>query len=428
MNFFAHFFSDGFSHRLDPTRRSFQSRPLPAYPPEDHPHTPSVSSMNARLIDQTSPNQFVIQRGMSFSTADQQFHHTHPAGPPHPMHHHHHHPDVLPLDLIEPNHHQFRNRSVTSPQIPQLSQPLSDLSSATPSSVFTESNVPHQEDTASSPNTPKAYEVPSDSKTCHQSVSPVLSHTNTLPNPRRPHTASGGSQPVLSPHQQHSPTSFTHSSSDVRMNHLMRAPDVPPHRSNSTMQQHQVGKGMIHHHHTTDDPITSPVYARPESGLYSEIPGDNLQFFPKITPPTDSLLRGGPPPMHMVNDGSVVNCDRYSDYSDIPSACSTTMNNDMKRGHLPSVGEYRNDSRLSSDSMSSFSTDSQSSSPSHSKIDDHQLQHFNRIGSGRSDHNTIPEEHDYDEANSVITTATDNMSTVNSKSGHGNDLKVSHYY
>ena len=399
---------------MEPMRMSLHNRPLPDYPPADHPHTPSVTSMNAHLIDQTSPNQF--QRGMSFSTADQQFHHTHQMHMQQ-HHHHHHHPDVLPIELVDPNH-QFRNRSVTSPQIPQLSQPLSDLSSATPSSVFTESNVPHQEETtASSPNTPKAYEVPSDSRTCHQSVSPVMSHTSTLPNPHRPHTASGGmmtSQPAISPHPQssHSPISFTHSSSDVRSNNHFRPPDVPPHRTHSNAQQ-----GMNQH----QDIPTSPVYARPESSLYSEIPGD---LFPKITPPTDSTIgRSTVMPTMGVNDGSLVNSDRYSDYSDISGACPPM--DDAKRRHLPSVGEYRSDRRSSSDSISSFSTDSQSSSPSHSKIGDmnhnHQ-QHFNRIGSGRSGHNTIPEEHDYDEANSIIT---DNMSTVNSKTGHVNDLKVS---
>ena len=405
---------------MDATRISLSNRPLPAYPPESHPRTPSVSSMSARLIDQTSPNPF--QRGQSFSTSDHHFHlqQSHPPS-------HLHHPDLLPLDL-DPTHHQLRNQSVTSPQIPQLSQPLSDLSSATPSSVFTESNVPHPEENASSPNTPKAYEVPSDSKTCHQSVSPVMSH-HTLPNPRRPHTATGvmASQPVLSRHPQssHSPVSFAHSSTDVRTNQQLvsnRPPEVPPHRGNS--QQKMLTQPPSH------NPTTSPVYARPESGLYSEIPNEHGDVFPKISPPTESITGHSLAPHSIISDNSLVGSDQYNDYSDVTGPCVSPLN-DIGQSKLPSVLEYRDENRLSSESMSSFSTDSQSSSPSHSRIGDITAHHhLTRINSSRSgQHNvttttTIPEEHDYDEANSIITDSSISGKFSNSKTSHI-DVKVS---
>lgn len=281
------------------------------------------------------------------------------------------------------------------------------------------------EDNLSSPNTPKAYEVPSDSKTCHQSGgSPVMSH-NTLPNPRRPHTATGvmASQPVLSRHPQtsHSPVSFTHSSSDIRNNHpvSIRPPDVPPHKANSFGHQQQ--RPVIHH--SNQQP--QHMITRPESGLYSEVPNDtsgNTEY-PKITPPADSTLglSTGLPPM--ISDGSVISSDQYSDYSDIPGACGSPPPPPPPlegRQKLPSLEEeYRNNNRLSSESMSSFSSDSQSSSPAHSKVSDVNIQlnkmpppSSGRPGPGLVSHIPIPEEHDYDECNSVIT---DNSSSINSK-------------
>ena len=416
---------------MSSVRASQRFRPLPAHPQDDdihHPRTPSVSSMNARLIDQTS---FQFQRGASFSERDHQFHHhpqqfhQHPSHPPQ-------HPDFIPLDS-DPNH-QFRTGSITSPQVPQLSQPLSDLSSATPSSVFTESNVPHPEENLSSPNTPKAYEVPSDSKTCHQSVSPVSGQTNTLPNPRRPHTATGmmASQPMIShhPHSSHSPVSLTHSSTDVRTNHTLhsgnRPPNVPPHRTNVQIPR--------------EGAMTSPSSACPESTLYSEIPNEPVNSggnkFPMITPPADSTLGRSAPLPSVGNNSSNVSSDPYSDYSDIPAACGSPFNEESRTNMVTSTTMSQNGHGPThqrhpsfSDSMSSFSTDSQSGSPNHSQIGigsgKSHVRMMDSNRSGPSSHLPLSEEHDYDEANSLIDEKSPSVvPRLNSKSSHVSEVKV----
>ncbi len=161
------------------------------------------------------------------------------------------------------------------------------------------------------------------------------------------------------------------------------------------------------------------MYTRPESGLYSEIAGEDPRFH-KMVPPIDHT--------HLTSMDT-----QYNDYSDIPEIPEMGG-----RPHLPSLGEYRNQGDiLSSDSMSSFSTDSQTSSPTHSKMGGvaGEMHHLNRINSGRSGLGMggrvpIPEEegdHDYDEANSVITDNSVPVSSVNgSKSAHSSnsDAKV----
>ena len=162
------------------------------------------------------------------------------------------------------------------------------------------------------------------------------------------------------------------------------------------------------------------MYSRPESGLYSEIAGEDPRFN-KMVPPVDHT--------HLLSMDP-----QYNDYSDIPEIPEMGG-----RPHLPSVGEYRNHGDiLSSDSMSSFSTDSQNSSPTHSKMGGvaGEMHHLNRINSGRSGVGMgggrvpIPEEEgdpDYDEANSVITDNSAPVSSVNGMHSSSNsDTKVNY--
>lgn len=329
--------------RLEAVRTSQRNRPLPAHPVE---HTPSVSSMHAHLIDQSSPPHQNFEM--------EHFH----------LHRQMHYPENLPMLDTEP--HNFRSTSITSPPFPQLSQPLSDLSSATPSSVFVESVIPHQDNrNLLSPSNPNPYEVPNESETGHVSVSPT-GNIHNFPHFQRSHTSTVVSQPFTHSAPMHPPAPVTQSSSELF--HGSIPPDVPPHRTSNTL-------GRIH---SPISPVevarkghsVSPKLVRPESGLYSEIPGETSperkerKFISAVNPSFGPSV-----PYHSEgNNSSIVSSDQYSDYSDIPSACGPQIDNKIHehRGRLPPDGLNNRTSSLS-DSISSFSTDSQSGSPHHGR-------------------------------------------------------------
>lgn len=218
---------------------------------------------------------------------------------------------------------------MTSPHYPTLSQPLSDMSSVTPSSVFNESSVvppqryPHNRSPVSPVNA-NPYEVPNDSESGHHSVSPP-GHTHH--SSRRPHTANAmmSSQPAFYPSSSHSRTPpLTQSNVELFQFH---PPPIPPHRSNTV-----IGAMQMSNH------VRSASPRIPEEGDYSEIPES----------PKEKPFDG-----HSSPDSS----GQYDSYSDIPTAISPPLEGGSKN-FKSSPGHSS-----TSESISSFSTDSQSTSP-----------------------------------------------------------------
>lgn len=348
--------------RFESVRSSQQNRPLPPNPPNAHNplhvlhSTPSTTSMQAHLIgrDHSSPTMFETN----------QFYPQ--ISPGYPSQHHY------PIEL-EP---RLRSASITSPHQPgpTLSQPLSDISSVTPSSVFTESNLPHPDNrNPFSPNNPVPYEIPNVSESGHHSVSPPA-HMHSISNPHRPHTATGvvphTAVGVLSSH----PSSHQHNTALTKSNmelFELNAPPIPPHRAQSNAGAMHSPNNVFRDNHSA-----SPRLVRPESGLYSEIPTESGE--PVISVPIDTKHRGLPL-NSMGGANSPVSSDQYSSYSDIPAACSPTLKEqnieeqekrDKFSPHLksyPSNGQHSPGHSSLSDSISSFSTDSQSHSPSREK-------------------------------------------------------------
>ena len=347
--------------RFESVRSSQQNRPLPPNPPNAHNpllglhSTPSTTSMQAHLIvqDHSPPmfetSQFYPQVSPGY----------------HPPQHHY------PME-VEP---RLRSASINSPHQPgpTLSQPLSDISSVTQSSVFTESNLPHPDNrNPFSPNNPVPYEIPNVSESGHHSVSPPAQFH--ISNTHRPHTATGvvphAAVGVLSSHHSNNPqhhTALTQSNMEL---FELNAPPVPPHRAHSNA-------GLIHSPNSAfrDNHSASPRLVRPESGLYSEIPTESGE--PVISGPINTKHRGLP-----LNSrggmNSPVSSDQYSSYSDIPAACSPTLNEqneeqEKRDKFSPHLKSYHSNGQQSpshsslSDSISSFSTDSRGHSPSREK-------------------------------------------------------------
>lgn len=289
-------------------RMSQQNRPLP---PNPQTPTPSATSVNARLIIKDYSPPF------DHSYPEYPHHPSYPP-PPHPYHH--------PIDMEMEQ--RMRSVSVTSPHYPTLSQPLSDMSSVTPSSVLFNEVVPTSggrypsNRSPVSPGNANPYEVPNESESGHHSVSPP-GHAHS----RRPHTANAmmSSQPAFYPssvhHHHGNSRTPPMTQSNVELFQLNRAPPVPPHRSNT---------------------ITGTVggATRLDEGDYSEIPDspeDEKSQGPHISPISSSE---GP----------------YNSYSDIPNAVSPAQ-------HLGCDAKSSPAHSSSSESISSFSTDSQSTSP-----------------------------------------------------------------
>ena len=349
-------------------RISQQNRPLPPNPAQTP--TLSVTSMNAHLIGREfSPpgpiggatnvmfhHQHSQQHEQFFIpeyppgypiTHQHSIHYPPPSQYPPPSHHHH------PLDTMEHNHNgRLRSVSITSPHYPTLSQPLSDIST---SSVFTESNIPHPEEMVhtngmppSSPNPPNPYEIPNESETGHHSASPPH-NVRLFSGTRRPQTAQG-----MIPHhqqqqqqqmlQQH-PTPYAQSNMELQ---FTGPPPVIPHRSNSNVTA--TGAGLSASLLRAAKRSKTP----PQEADYSEIPDS----------PTDTAPRSG------VANSSPVSSDQYNSYSDIPSAISPHLkkqdsNHDKERftSQAEVVARISPGHSSLSDSISSFSTDSQSASP-----------------------------------------------------------------
>ena len=333
--------------RMSLARISNQTRPLP---PNPHTPTPSAQSVNARLIkDYSPPNHAFMEYPQSY-----------PHQQPHPhmeypfSHHPHHHHRPLDLDPgpggIGVMDTRMRANSATSPQCPTLSQPLSDMSSVTPTSVFAESNPSQSQGQSQghhhpqrypsnrspvSPTNPNPYEVPNESETGHHSVSPP-GHMHTLPGTRRPHTANPSLGPsVFYPSSSHHQTSPPFSQSNAELFQLGAAPPIPPHRSNTNIGLVRGGAGG----------------GSPQDADYSEIPDDS---------PTDNKPPPGRYDNEMIPSSSPLQSDQYNSYSDIPTAVSPY--NIGVIGGGGGMKESPGHSSLS-ESISSFSTDSQSSSP-----------------------------------------------------------------
>ncbi|XP_019851123.1 PREDICTED: uncharacterized protein LOC109581455 [Amphimedon queenslandica] len=335
--------------RFDSARLSNQNRPLP---PNPHTPTPSAMSVNARLIKDYSPpfdHAFSEYPPGSYPHQQQHSHLHHQFS-----HHSHHHP--IDLHVGDPGpvmgmDTRMRANSATSPHYPTLSQPLSDMSSVTPTSVFAESSNPGQSQGLSqghthhhaqrflsnrspvSPTNPNPYEVPNESESGHHSVSPP-GHHHTLPGTRRPLTtnhSTGQFYPISSSHPHHGPTS-PFSQGNMDMFQFESAPPVPPHRSTTNL-----GQG---------------IRASPPDADYSEIPDDS---------PTEK-----PPPAPYDNQGSPIQSEQYNSYSDIPTAVSPY--------NIGVIGGGGHKEKMSpghsslSESISSFSTDSQSTSPARGAV------------------------------------------------------------
>lgn len=248
-----------------------------------------------------------------------------------------------------------RTGSLQSPGLPQLSQPFSDISSNTNSSVFMEaSNVPENPSAALSP--PNPYEVPAESDTGHHSTSPP---SNTLPHPRRPHTATGRmmtspSQPNIPPPPNRAPPPLTQSSLELF------------HHNNHHHHHHPA---VPHHAHSALGPLHSPVEIIRESPQmtspdYSEVPIesdavgsgiDSSVMFSSVPPEstTGHSMRGGGG-----GESSIISSDQYSSYSDIPAVCDV-LPPIFDASPPPPFSNHHPNPELSSESISSFSTDSQ---------------------------------------------------------------------
>ena len=156
------------STRLEVLRRSSQhGRPLPAQPLSPTGRDP-LASANSLATAHLLKEQQVMGPYPSEPMFTPPRKMPHPGGPP----------------KLDSDPGRGRAGSVQSPGLPQLSQPFSDISSNTNSSVFMEPT--DKPGAALSP--PNPYEVPADSETGHHSTSPP---SQTLPHPRRPHTATG---------------------------------------------------------------------------------------------------------------------------------------------------------------------------------------------------------------------------------------------
>ena len=255
----------------------------------------------------------------------------HPGGPP----------------KLESDPGRARASSVQSPGLPQLSQPFSDISSTTTSSVFMgEANNAPEKHTLSPPN---PYEVPADSDTGHHSISPT-GPSNTLPH-RRPQTATGRmmtspSQPHIPPPPQRAPPPLTQSS--LELFHHNSPSLTGPHQAHSTV-------GLMLHSPVDiirENPL--PPIASPETMVYSEVPVesgsgvDSSMIAPAESTTGHSTLRDG---------SSIVSSDQYSSYSDIPTACELLP--PIFDSSPPPFNGHHHNPELSSESISSFSTDSQ---------------------------------------------------------------------
>lgn len=345
--------------RADQVRLSHRGRPLPAHPL--HP-THSTTSMNTHLIKDSGSPQYPPMGGMAFEM--EQY-------PPRKLPH----PGGLPKLDADPG--RFGPMAVQSPPFPQLSQPFSDLSSAA-SSVFTESNIQHDLDprqiSSSGTSAANPYEVPADSETGHNSISPPT-HTHTLPSPRRSHTAAAmlASQPAFPPAPAHRPPPLTQSSLELfHVNHP--APPIPPHRANSTV-------GQLHSPTAMEEwkQDLAKLAAEPPDSDYSEVPNDSpdqnvvgTEAHSQTQPHSQYPVASGIPAMPSLERGctlplyapesSIVSSDQYSSYSDIPNAAAKEKGMlEMESYHGPVRnnnlhGQFSRRSSIS-ESISSFSSD-----------------------------------------------------------------------
>lgn len=312
--------------RLEVLRRSSQhGRPLPAQPFSPTGRDP-LASANSLATAHLLKEQQAMGPYPSESVFTPPRKMPHPGGPP----------------KLDSDPGRGRAGSVQSPGLPQLSQPFSDISSNTNSSVFMEP----AEKPAAALSPPNPYEVPADSETGHHSTSPP---SQTLPHPRRPQTAHGRmmtspSNPQIPPPPNRAPPPLTQSS--LELFHHGLPPPAPPHHAHSTLGSLHSPVEIIRE---SPHVVNSPDYS--EVPMDSEIEGSGVAssaMFSSVAPSTT-----GHSTLHP--DSSIVSSDQYSSYSEAP--CDNLP--PIFDVSPPPFNPHHQNPDLSSESISSFSTDSQ---------------------------------------------------------------------